>query len=131
MYNQQYACTLDESPNRPFAKQLTKQRGVVKDMPIDDRPAVSSGAAAAFGRGGWNAPDSQAELSPYYTSQCDIDRRDVAKLSPQQFVEQYARQGEWSTSAQQARHSHANHKESRSSFSAPTPPAVAPAFVVG
>jgi hypothetical protein len=95
---------LDHSRDRPYAKKVLKHggprrgkkkngKGGNKYKPIDDRTDATAAPAAAKGRGGWNKESSKAKNSPYFTHQCDMDRRDVRTLSPEQFIEQYASLG--------------------------------------
>jgi tetratricopeptide (TPR) repeat protein len=44
-----------------------------------------------YGDGGWKSP--KAEDNAYFTKKCNIDRRDIATLSKEQFIREYHQQG--------------------------------------
>jgi hypothetical protein len=78
-----YAFELYNSGRKSYAWQTAKKLGPLGGT-VDDQKGK---ADPPHGNGGWDSPP--AEENPYYTSQCDFDRRDIATLTVEEFVTEY------------------------------------------
>jgi hypothetical protein len=81
----------------PFARQVARQVAGhghgMEESTKDDHTASLSPATNKHGLGGWNK--EWRSTSPYEMEDeaCEWDRRDVANLSPEDFVREYVEQG--------------------------------------
>jgi hypothetical protein len=78
---------------RPFARQVARDGHGTASSTKDDHTVSSSSATNKHGLGGWNK--EWRSTSPYEMDDeaCEWDRRDVANLSPGDFVREYVEQG--------------------------------------